>query len=280
MAKSKKTNTPDAATRQPAASTRRVAKTAGTTSSAGAGSLEKSLNVLEMVISSSPAPSAAQITDALQLARPTTNRVISNLVKLDFLKRETRYRQLVPGDRLLQLAMKVIEMATQQGPAHEILRELSSVTQETCNVGTIAGGRIRYLDRVESDWPLSLRLTPGSEVPMHCTAIGKLLLASMPDAQRDKFIRTLSLVAHTEHTITDRKALQERLTMIAGQGFSLDRQEHLPGVLGIAVPIPNGETSPVLALGMAVPTARATPESLKEQLPLLREYAQRLAECY
>src|SRR5690554_3634625 len=139
MAKSKKTDTANSAPRQGAASTRRAAKRAGATPSAGAGSLEKSLNVLEMVVSSSPAPSAAQITDALHLARPTTNRVISNLVKLDFLTREARYRQLVPGDRLLQLAMKVIEVATQQGPAHEVLRELSSVTQETCNVGTIAG---------------------------------------------------------------------------------------------------------------------------------------------
>src|SRR5690606_27391193 len=87
MAKSKKTDTPISAPRQGAASTRRAAKRAGATPSAGAGSLEKSLNVLEMVVSSSPAPSAAQITDALHLARPTTNRVISNLVKLDFLTR-------------------------------------------------------------------------------------------------------------------------------------------------------------------------------------------------
>lgn len=282
MTQNKKTIGRVAAARQPASKPKR--EPAGSDRGTGAGSLEKSLNVLEMVVSSTPAPSAAQITDTLALPRPTTNRVISNLVKLDFLKRDARYRQLVAGDRLIRLALRVIEAATQQGPAHEVLRELSSVTKETCNVGTIAGGRIRYVDRVESDWPLSLRLVPGSEVPMHCTAIGKLLLASMPEAQREKFVSSLTLAAHTEHTITSRKTLLHRLDEIAQQGFSLDIQEHLPGVLGIAVPIPNANGSedghPVLALGMAVPTARATPEALQDQLPLLREYAVRLGQCY
>lgn len=244
------------------------------------GSLEKSLDVLEMVMSTTYPPSAAQITDALTLPRPTTNRIISNLVKLNFLKRDVRYRELAAGDRLLKLALNVIASATQRGPAHEILRELSSVMRETCNIGTIAAGRIRYVDRVEAHWPLALRLEPGSDVPLHCTAIGKLLLASLPEQQREKYIDILTLTAHTEHTVTSRSVLRERLTLIAEQGYSLDNQEHLPGVLGIAVPIPSGEGYPVLALGMAVPTARATTESLKKQMPTLQEYARRLSSCY
>jgi len=280
MALSKKKPTSVAHPRQTTTAHKRAAKSGATARTTGSGSLEKSLNVLEMVISSTPAPSAAQITDTLDLPRPTTNRVISNLVKLDFLKRDARYRQLVPGGRLVDLAMKVIEAATQQGPAHETLRELSAATQETCNIGTIVGGRIRYVDRVESDWPLALRLAPGSEVPMHCTATGKLLLALLPVTPRRQFVNTLSLTAHTERTVTDREVLLKRLDMVAKQGYSLDQEEHLPGVLGIAVPIPGGNDHPVLALGMAVPTARATPESLQKQLPLLREYAERLGECY
>lgn len=245
-----------------------------------AGALEKSLDVLEMVMSTEYPPSAAQITDALSLPRPTTNRVISNLVKLNFLKRDVKYRELIEGDRLLKLALNVIARTTQRGPAHEILRELSMQTRETCNIGTIASGRIRYVDRVEAHWPLALRLEPGSAVPLHCTAIGKLLLASLPEQQREKFVNGLTLSPNTENTITSRTILRDRLAVIAKQGYSFDNQEHLPGVLGIAVPIPSTADYPVLALGMAVPTARATMESLKSLLPVLQEYAQRLGKCY
>ena len=244
------------------------------------GALAKSLDVLEMIMSSSYPPSAAQITEALQLPRPTTNRIISNLVKLGFLKRDVKYRELVEGDRLLKLALEVIARSTQRGPAHEILRELSSITRETCNIGTIAAGRIRYVDRVEADWPLSLRLEPGSYVPLHCTAIGKLLLASLPDPQREKYLQTLTLSRNTDKTITRRDVLKARLHEIAEQGYSIDDEEHLPGVIAMAVAIPTGEAYPALGLAVAVPTARASIEELTKQLPLLREYAQRLGSCY
>src|SRR5690606_3359907 len=103
-------------------------------------------------------------------------RILSNLVKLGLLQRDTRLRQLHEGDRLLQLALGVVARAVQRGPRHEILRELAQKISETCNVGMIVGGRVRYIDRVEAQWPLSLRLEPGSELPLHCTAVGKLLL--------------------------------------------------------------------------------------------------------
>lgn len=245
-----------------------------------AGALAKSLDVLEMIMNSPYPPSAAQITEALQLPRPTTNRVISNLVKLSFLKRDVKYRELVEGDRLLKLALQVIARSTQRGPAHEILRELSSITRETCNIGTIVAGRIRYVDRVEADWPLSLRLEPGSYVPLHCTAIGKLLLASLPEPQREKHLQALTLSRNTEKTITRRDVLRTRLQEIVEQGYSIDDEEHLPGVIGMAVAVPTGGAYPILGIAVAVPTARASVENLTKHLPMLREYAARLGDCY
>ncbi len=245
-----------------------------------AGALSKSLDVLEIIMNSAYPPSAAHITEELKLPRPTTNRIIGNLVRLNFLKRDVKQRQLIEGDRLLKLALNVIARATQRGPTHEILRELSSTAQETCNVGAIASGRIRYIDRVEAHWPLSLRLEPGSEVPLHCTAIGKLLLSNLPLPQREKYLKTMNLVHYTENTITDLATLEAGLDVIAKQGFSIDNEEHLPGVLGLAVPIPNADGFPVLGLAIAVPSARVNLKNLQSLLPLLRQYANKLAMCY
>ena len=245
-----------------------------------AGSLAKAIDVLEMTMASSPPPSAAAITDELKLPRPTTNRIISNLVNLGLLKRDVRQRQLIEGDRLLRLALDVLSAAAQRGPRHQILRELANKTHETCNVGTIVAGQIRYVDRVESQWPLSLRLEPGSAVPLHCTAMGKLLLGHMPSAHRNKYLNTVTLERFTANTITDVEMLRAELDEISRSGFSLDREEYLTGVVGLAVPIPDGREYPVLALAVAAPSARITADELTRDLPHLREVAQRLAACY
>lgn len=244
------------------------------------GSLAKSVDVLERIMASSQAPSAAELTDELKLPRPTTNRIIANLVNLGLLARDPKQRQLIEGERLLNLALNVLERAAQRGPRHQILRELSHQTRETTNVGIIAHGQIRYVDRVESQWPLSLRLEPGSTVPLHCTAIGKLLLGLMPVEQREKYLKTLKLTPFTPSTLTDPAALRAELDDISRCGFSLDREEYLSGVVGLAVPIPNGRSAPVLALAIAAPSARMTADELVGDLPLLRQAAEKLAKCY
>ena len=250
------------------------------TATAGAGTVFKALAVLEMVFSSSPSPSAAAITDKLEMPRPTTNRIIANLIKLGFLKRDATQRQLVEGERLLQLALSVLVRAAQHGPRHQILRALAERTQETCNVGTVVGGQVRYIDRVEAQWPLSLRLDPGSAVPLHCSALGKVLLGHMSEVQRDKYLRTLELKRYTNNTITDVKTLSKELDRVAERGFSLDNEEYFSGVVGMAVPIPNGTDEPVLALAVAAPSARITVQDLQKDLPDLRDVATKLSLCY
>ncbi|MDO4683853.1 MAG: IclR family transcriptional regulator [Lautropia sp.] len=244
------------------------------------GSLAKAIDVLEMITASSPPPSAAHITDELKLPRPTINRIIANLVRLGLLKRDVRQRQLVEGDRLLALALNVLSGAAQRGPRHQILRELASKMHETCNVGTIVAGQVRYVDRVESAWPLSLRLEPGSAVPLHCTAIGKLLLGHMPAPQRDRYLNTASLEPFTASTIIDVDRLRAELDQIARQGYALDREEYLDGVVGLAVPIPGKGEYPVLALAVAAPRARVAADDLVCDLPHLQEAALKLANCY
>ena len=246
----------------------------------GAGTVFKALAVLEAVIGSSPTPTAAAVTERLKMPRPTTNRIIANLIKLGFLKRDVTQRQLVEGERLLQLALSVLVRSAQHGPRHEILRGLAQRTQETCNVGTIVGGQIRYIDRVEAQWPLSLRLDPGSAVPLHCSALGKVLLGHMPAAQRDKYLSTLPLKRYTGNTITSVEVLAKELDQVAGRGFSLDNEEYFSGVVGMAVPIPNGDEEPVLAVAVAAPSARITVTDLQKDLPDLRDVAAKLALCY
>lgn len=244
------------------------------------GAVGKALDVLDMIIRQSPSPSAAQISAELELPRPTTNRIIGNLIRLDFLQREPERRKVIEGNRILSLALAVVARAAQRGPRRQILRELSAKTEETCNVGIIVGGRVRYIDRVEAKWPLALRLEPGSEIPLHCTALGKLLLSELPEAQREKYLKTMELHRYTSNTITDIDVLEKELKNISKEGVSFDTEEYLSGVIGMAVPIPLEGSHTVLGLAVAAPSARLTVGELRKDMSALHEAAAKLAICY
>ncbi|MBZ8134365.1 IclR family transcriptional regulator [Afifella sp. IM 167] len=222
----------------------------------------------------------AEIAESLNIPRPSANRIVSNLIKLGLLQREVGTGRLIEGERLTGLAMATMRGAAQRGARREVLQQLAAATRETCNVGMINSGRVVYLDRVEASWPLALRLEAGSQVPVYCSAIGKLLLSRLPGHQRERLLRAMPLERHTPRTICDLDPLLEELDRIARERVAFDNEECFKGVLGVAVPIEVESPSAVLALGIAAPSARVTLDELKSHLPLMQEAAARLAQSY
>lgn len=246
-----------------------------------AGTVAKAIEIIQAVTAAPRHHSTVtEIAERLAMPRPTANRLISNLIKLGMLKRDDGGTRIVEGDGLVELAGNVLAGASSRGPRHEVLRQLVMDLRETANVGTISNGQIIYVDRVEAVWPLAFRLDVGSHVPLHCSAIGKLLLSRMSDSQRRKYVDTLPLQRRTENTICDPEQLVRALDRIRESGVSVDDEECFNGVVGIAVPIGDGRLIPPMGLGLAAPSSRQTAERLAEFVPAMRIAAARLAKCY
>ena len=144
-------------------------------------------------------------------------------------------------------------------------------------MGVLAGNQVAYIDRVESRWPLGLRFEPGSRVPVHCTAIGKLLLSEMGPRQRDRFLMSSPLLKYTQNTITEPGALQQELAHIHEKRISTDDQEFMSGVVCVAVPITCSSGRVCAGLAISAPQARLTLEDAKRHLPLLQDAARKLS---
>ena len=127
---------------------------------------------------------------------------------------------------------------------------------ETCNVGVLDDRDVICLDRVECDWPLRLQLQPGSRLPAHWSAIGKLLLAYMAPKARRRLLGRAPLESYTPHTVTDPHRLEEQMESIREQAVSIDDQEYLLGLCGSAVPIRDSGDRVVAALAVQGPQAR------------------------
>lgn len=249
-----------------------------TQSDDAAGAVPKALRVLEAVAARKRPMSIAEVATALDMPQPTAHRIVGTLEKLGFLGREPGKRRIVEGARFVSLGLNVLQAAAGSGTRHAVLAALARKTGESCNLGVMANGHVVYIDRVESHWPLGLRFETGSRVPMHCTAIGKLLLSRLPEEALDAYLASGALSRYTATTITDARRLKAELARIRRDEYSVDNQEFMSGVVCIAVPVVaprDGGLSAGLAISAA--EARLTLAGVKKFLPDLRAAAGKLA---
>ena len=242
------------------------------------GVVAKALAILEAV-ADKPQPTAiSELATLLDMSKPTAHRIATTLEALGFLKRDLLSRKVIEGDRLVHMALNTLHVAARRGARHAILQSLADATGETCNLGVISGGTVVYVDRVETEWPLGLRFEPGARVPVHCTAIGKMLLSELPPKRREAYITSGKLRRYTDKTITEPEALRLELARIAEQGVSMDDQEFLSGVVCLAVPVCDRNGRACAALAISAAEARLTLDNALSFLPQLREAAGKFSE--
>ena len=245
------------------------------------GATARSFAILEHVASSPGPVDVLDIIASLKLPKATAYRLVDWFVGQGYLAREPGRKRLIIGPKLTNLAFGVLSASMRNDTPHVVLQRLVGNLNETCNIGTLLNGEVVYLDRVEAEhWPLRLHYTIGSRVPLHCSAIGKLLLALGPAPRRQRLLHSLELRRFTDGTITERSRLENELRQIRKEQVSFDREEYLVGVVCMAVPVVgrNGET--LAALAVQAPEARMNVRTARSHLPALRRAAEELATIF
>ena len=236
----------------------------------------KAIAVLAHVARASAPVSLAALSDALHLPKPTAYRLAALLDHAGLLRKDPLTRRYVVGTALIEMGFDALRSA----PAHRnrqlLLERLSEKLGETVNLGVLAGHEVVYLDRVEASWPLRMDFKPGSRVPLHCTANGKLLLACAPPALRERLLRGIRLDPVTSRSITSRARLLRALAEIRRRGWSEDDEEFLAGVCCLAVPVRDRRGRILAGLAVSAPSARFNLARAREHLPDLQTAARAL----
>lgn len=276
-------NTKDIRSRAQAPARRAVAEVQGETPAL------RLLALLEHIAAREGPHSLQALSDATALPKATMHRMLQQLEGAGLLQREGDGRQYGAGARLRRLAESLLLNSGLHGARHQVLRALVDELGESCNLTALAGGEVLYVDRVETAAPLRFYLQPGSRVPVHCSASGKLFLAQMPKAERERLLQATPLEAFTPATLTKPAALAAELARIEREGYALDREEFLPGLVCVAVPVPPSATAAAgpagaghgqraaLCLAVQAPAMRMPVERAAQVLPALRRAAQALA---
>ncbi len=239
--------------------------------------IQKAIAILEKVSRATRPLAISDISTHLGLSRQTVHRVIRQLEDSGMLVRDPAGARYFIGSRLHRLAFSAIMTSQSTGATHALLRRLVEELQETCNIGMLDGQEVIYVDRVECDWPLRVQLKIGSHVPIHCTAIGKLLLAHQDTDNRQRLLGPPPLIRYTANTITDLQLLEAELDRILDQGYSVNHQEDAVGLIALAVPVRDPWGNIIAGLAVHAPEARLSLGRVREILPQLNETATKIS---
>lgn len=245
---------------------------------ASGSSAERSLRLLSTLAREGKGMSLAQLAAALQLPKATAHRLTAQLLELGFIDKGQDERYFEIGPAMRRMALDTLNHDTVRGLRHSVLTDVVAAVGETCNFTTLDGVGVMYLDRVEASWPWRLTLDVGVHVPIHCTASGKLFLALMPKTQRASVLQTIQLERMTPHTITDVATLEHECAQIAEQDCAYDREEFIPGLIAMAVPVRDRDQQVRGAIAVHAPTARLSLEKVTQHLPVLQHAAKRMGQ--
>lgn len=194
------------------------------------------LVLLEEITALDAPVTPADLYSRIDLPKPTLHRLFLTLEQEGFLQRTPDGRRYAPAPRLRRLAVKVTTAPEQRNEVLLVLQALSEQIGETCNYSMPERTGMKYLERAETRWPLRFNLPPvGSTVPFHCTASGKCYLASLPPARLRRLLELTPLERFTDRTVTDRDELEAQIEAARAQGFTIDNQEFMEGMIGLSV---------------------------------------------
>lgn len=237
------------------------------------------LLILEVLGKTDRAMSATEINDQLGLPKQTVHRLCATLEENRFIIRQGDSRRYQVARRLRELGVGLVHNSRDHIMRRQILMDVARQVEETVNYVVPEESGMRYLDRVETDWPFRVQLPIGTNVPFHCTASGKCFLASLSPKKRETFVSMLSLDKMTPSTHVSPKTLLKELEEVSDQNYSLDREEFIEGMIAIAVPVTDPDGRFIAALAFHGPNQRFTLKEAVERKSILRTGALKLREA-
>lgn len=240
-------------------------------------SVIKAFQILKAVGGGQGAMSSAEVAGAAGLNAATTHRFLLTLEELGAVGR-TADNRFQLGMLLADLGREVERrnvLAYAVGPhIHQLVDSL----REAVSVAVLEEGRVAYVARGEAARSLQIGYPPDQPVPLHCSGVGKVLLAGLPPLNREEIMARLDLVRYTDRTITDLPALRREIARVGEKGYALDDQEMEEGLRCIAVPILDGGGATIATLSASGPASRMTEARIDAFVEALRNHARQVTQ--
>ncbi len=235
-------------------------------------SVAKALDILNLFSSEEPRLSLGEIAQRLNIPKTTAHNLVSTLMRYGFIEKTDDERYAL-GTAIVAMTQAVRVNVELRDRAAPLLRRLADECRETVYLTVLDGDFALYIYAVESPRRLLARTAVGERVPLHCTAVGKAILAALDDEAVAGIVERQGLPAFTDATITDEETLFRELAATRERGYSLDRGEHEEGTYCVGAAILDSSGRVVGSCSIS----GTDPEIIGQRLPELSQRIMRVA---
>lgn len=240
-------------------------------------SLARGLRVIECFEGHTGGRSVAEVAKDADLSRASVRRLLLTLEMLGYAENSRRSYHL--KTRVLKLGLSYLSSTSVIAAAQPVLERITGILGESASMSMLDGDQIVYVARSAASRVLSVGLSVGSRLPAHCTSMGRVLLAALPEEQLDAYLRDLRPKRYTAKTITDPNKLHAVILKARKDGFALVNEELEAGLRALSVPVCNRQNRVVAAINVGAHALRIDQKQMLHRcLPVLQESSAAISE--
>ncbi|PLR76069.1 IclR family transcriptional regulator [Bacillus sp. V3-13] len=227
-------------------------------------SVSRALDIITLISSKKGGLGVTEIANQIDINKSSVYRILSTLVQYGYVEQDQETGRYKLGYKFLEVSSKLLESIDLRAEAKPYLQELENETNEVIHLVVYDQGEVVYIEKLEGNETLRMHSKVGKRAPMHCTSVGKAILAHLPSNIVLDIIGRKGMPAHTNKTITDKEVFLKELAQVKQNGYALDLEENEYGITCIAVPIFDHLGRVIAAVSISGPTMRMADERLEQ----------------
>lgn len=241
-------------------------------------SVVRAASIMEHLAGHKGGDGLSNISRELGLNKSTIHSLVTTLEKLGYVQQDQVSGKYALGLKLFELGQIVHANMDLRTIAMPHLHSLARKYQETAHLAVLSEGEVVYIDKVDS--PRSIRIISqvGGRNPAHCTGVGKVLLAGLPEEERARMVGDKKLRRFTANTITDPDKLKLHLDQVRLKGFAQDQEEIEIGLSCVAAPIKNHRGAVIAAISVSGPSGRIANDNISNMTDDVIDTARLISE--
>ncbi len=248
-------------------------------------SLERGIAAL-VFLSKRRTAGVTEVAEELGVNKSTAYRILETLIETNMVEQDKETAKYKLGPGILRLSDRLVRNLNVMSVAKPFMAKLVEATGESAHLCMLSNDSAVVIEQAMTDSRLAVHAKIGNAEPVHCSSVGKCLLAFCEEDKRESILSRLDFKAFTKKTITDAAALRSELQEVASQGFAIDDGEVSEDIMCIAAPVFNNAGNVPYSVGISCPKSRVkgdvkvaslvkevakTARKLSEQLGYFRE---------
>ncbi|HET6947963.1 MAG TPA: IclR family transcriptional regulator [bacterium] len=245
----------------------------------GIRAVERAAAILKAFSPESTALGVTELSRRLGLHKSTVHRLLAALEREGFVVQDPGSGHYRLGLQLFELGSLVVTSRQLQQVAHAYLEQVHHACGETVHLAILDEGEVVYVDKLESTRQVRMYSLIGRRSPAHCTGLGKVLLAWLPEGALEEVIRRRGLRGYTSQTITSAETLRDHLALVRQRGYAIDNGEHEELIRCAAAPVFDYTGQVVAAVSIAAVGVDVESRRFQEYISLIQQCTRAVSEA-